>query len=163
MLAFIWAEDRNHLIGTDDHLPWHLPDDLHYFKKITEGHTILMGRRTWDSLPTKPLPNRTSIVLTHRPITTPGVTTLGDVAAVQAYIQDHAAETIFIIGGRSLFAAFMNQVDRLYVTRINHEFPTGDTYMVPWDQNDFQEIKRTPGQVSEKAPWPHAFVVYARH
>lgn len=162
MLAFIWAEDRNHLIGTHGRLPWHLPDDLRYFKATTLHHTILMGRRTWDSLPAKPLPERTNIVLTHRPLTTPGVQTLGSVMAVQKYITEHPDKTVFIIGGRSLFEAFMNVVDQLYVTRIDHAFPAGDAYMVPWDEAAFTVIQDTPGQVSEKAPWPHRFMIYAR-
>ncbi|KRL14125.1 MAG: dihydrofolate reductase [Schleiferilactobacillus harbinensis] len=162
MLAFIWAEDKNHLIGVKDRLPWHLPDDLHYFKVTTEGHPIIMGRRTWDSLPTKPLPKRENIVLTHRPIDAAGVTSLPDVAAVQKYITAHSQDTVFIIGGRSLFEAFMPQVDQLFVTQIDHEFPAGDTYMVNWPHDQFQLLRATPGQVSEKAPWPHTFAVYER-
>ncbi len=83
MTAFLWAQDRDGLIGKDGHLPWHLPDDLHYFRAQTVGKIMVVGRRTYESFPKRPLPERTNVVLTHQEdYQAPGAVVVHDVAAV---------------------------------------------------------------------------------
>ncbi|MFT8739795.1 MAG: dihydrofolate reductase, partial [Lacticaseibacillus paracasei] len=83
MVAFLWAQDRDGVIGKDGHLPWHLPDDLHYFRTQTEGKMMVVGRRTYESFPKRPLPDRTNVVLTHQAdYQAPGAIVLHQVAEV---------------------------------------------------------------------------------
>ena len=87
MVAFLWAQDRDGVIGKDGHLPWHLPDDLHYFRTQTEGKMMVVGRRTYESFPKRPLPDRTNVVLTHQAAyQAPGAIVLHQVAEVLDYI-----------------------------------------------------------------------------
>ena len=100
MTAFLWAQDRDGLIGKDGHLPWHLPDDLHYFRAQTVGKIMVVGRRTYESFPKRPLPERTNVVLTHQEdYQAQGAVVVHDVAAVFAYAKQHPDQELVIAGG----------------------------------------------------------------
>lgn len=163
MLAYIWAEDQNHLIGQNGHLPWHLPADLHYLKQTTLHSTIVMGSKTLRSFPNaQPLPERRNIVLTHFPEQFSQIADL-TVATSQSEIEQlisHDAR-VFIFGGPALFTMFAHQVQRLYVTKIAAQF-SGDTWMIPIDYQQFKLIKRQTGQVDDQNLWAHEFLVYQR-
>src|SRR5215207_4256674 len=124
-IGLVWAEARG-VIGHDGVLPWHLPEDLAHFKEITSGGTVVMGRRTWDSLPERfrPLPNRTNIVVTRQADwSAEGVRTVHSVADAIARAAD---ESVWVIGGAQIFALAMEVADTLEVTEIDSEIP-GDT------------------------------------
>ncbi|KRL99499.1 dihydrofolate reductase [Liquorilactobacillus satsumensis] len=165
MLAYIWAEDRKHQIGVAGHLPWQLPADLAYFKKTTAQHPIVMGRKTFASLPGV-LPHRHHYVLTRsaafadKYAENAQVTVVHTLADLRRLL---ATETqlIFIIGGASLFAAFADEVDYLYVTEIDAEF-TADTKMPELKMADFELISATQGLVDHQNPYAHSFKVYRR-
>jgi dihydrofolate reductase len=120
-ISIIVAIARNLAIGKNNDLLWHIPEDLKRFKKLTTGHTIIMGKRTFESLPTKPLPNRRSIVITDIP---------GEVipGCIMAYsIEDALAlcdpdNENFIIGGGSVYRQFMPHADRLYLTIVHKDY-----------------------------------------
>lgn len=126
-LALIAAIARNRTIGRAGTLPWHIPEDLKRFKRLTSGHTVVMGRRTWASLG-KPLPNRRNVVLTSHPV--PGIEccrTTGELLASLA-----SEPRVFIIGGAALYAAFLESADELYLTLV-HRDVEGDTFFPPFE------------------------------
>lgn len=137
-LSAIVAMSTNRVIGNQNKLPWHLPADLKHFKALTTGHTIIMGRKTHESIG-KPLPNRANIVLTRDPhYKAPGcevVTSIDDALAA------HAQETeIFIIGGAEIYKQLLPATHRLYLTLIHHEF-AGDAHF-PSLEKTWQETTR---------------------
>ena len=117
----IWAQARGGVIGVDGGLPWHLPEDMKLFRALTTGSTVVMGRRTWESLPGRfrPLPGRTNVVLTSDPEwAAQGAHRAGSVAQVLA---EH--ESFWVIGGGAVYAAFLPHADRLVVTDVDTRSP----------------------------------------
>ncbi|MDO1605391.1 dihydrofolate reductase [Lactobacillus sp. YT155] len=158
MISFVWAEDENRVIGKDDTLPWKLPDDMKRFKEVTTGNPIIMGRKTFESFPNGPLPNRENIVITrNKNFSYPGVTVVNAISDIQMDTQKNYC----VIGGAQIFELFKDLVDRLYVTKIHHEF-SGDVLMIdlPWE--NFKLVSSEEGKVDEKNLWPHTFEVYDR-
>lgn len=118
-VSLIWAQARGGAIGAGGALPWHLPEDLALFRRLTTGSTVVMGRRTWESLPDRfrPLPGRTNVVLTRDPAwSAAGAVRAGSVAEVLA-----AHERLWVIGGGAVYAAFLPHADRLVVTDVDLE------------------------------------------
>lgn len=137
MIAFIWAQDRDGVIGKDGRLPWHLKDDLALFKQRTLGQILLMGRKTYDGMPNKPLPGRTNVVLTRNSdFKTDGCVVVNDRASALDYAAKHPDQQLFIGGGREVFKLFANDADTLYITRLAGAF-AGDTHMPKLMWNDF--------------------------
>ncbi len=127
MIALIWAQASNRVIGADGRMPWHLPEDLVHFKELTLGAPVIMGRRTWDSLTERfrPLPGRRNIVVTRDPH---WVAEGADVAhSIDEAIELDDAPTTWIIGGAQLYAATLARADRLEVTEIASA-PEGDAF-----------------------------------
>ena len=118
-IALIWAQASNGSIGRDGALPWHLPEDLKHFKATTMGSTVVMGRRTYTSLPlsVRPLPGRNTVVLTSGEVDEPGVRTY---ATVDALLADH--DELWVAGGAQVYAAFEPHADRAVVTEIDASF-----------------------------------------
>ncbi|QVI35854.1 dihydrofolate reductase [Lacticaseibacillus chiayiensis] len=140
MTEFLWAQDRNGVIGKDGRLPWHLPDDLHYFRAQTVGKIMVVGRRTYESFPKRPLPERTNVVLTYQAnYQAPGAVVLHDVSEVFAYAKQHPDQDLVIAGGAQIFTAFKDDVDTLLVTRLDGSFD-GDTKMIPLDWDAFTKV-----------------------
>jgi dihydrofolate reductase len=128
-LIAIVAMASNRVIGRDGKLPWHLPEDLKFFKRTTLGHPILMGRKTFDSIG-KPLPGRKNIVLSRTMQPREGVEVIRDVSELPSVCGD--AEKIFLIGGAQLFADLLPQCAGLYLTWIEHEYE-GDVMLPPFE------------------------------
>lgn len=165
MIAFIWAQDQEKHIGYAGHLPWYLPADLAYFKEKTNGHPIVMGRKTFESFPGF-LPGRKHVVLTHEkdfrekyPAEAP-LTVYHSLAELQAWLVS-SSELIFVIGGASLFESLKADVSRLYLTEIAETFK-GDTVMPELDLTEFTLLEKTVGQVDAKNHYPHTFYIYER-
>ncbi|MCA1063089.1 dihydrofolate reductase [Rossellomorea sp. AcN35-11] len=160
MISFIWAMDRNHLIGKDNGLPWRLPEDLKYFKRTTEGHGMVMGRKTYDSIG-RPLPNRENIILTRNPrFQAEGCHVMHTVEDILDWANERDSE-LFIMGGREVYKQFTPYAEKLYVTEINHEFE-GDTTMpaIPWEE--FSCVSSEKGVRDEKNPYDYEFKIYVR-
>lgn len=116
-VGLVWAQSRDGVVGRDGGLPWHLPEDLAHFKRLTTGSVVVMGRRTWESLPERfrPLPGRTNVVLTRDPaFRAPGAVVLHDVAAVLARYPD-----CWVIGGGAVWAAFLEVAATAVVTTVD--------------------------------------------
>ncbi|MES9778606.1 dihydrofolate reductase [Bacillus velezensis] len=159
MISFIFAMDENRLIGKDNDLPWHLPDDLAYFKKVTTGHTIVMGRKTFESIG-RPLPNRRNIVVTSRDESLfPGCITADSAEEVLKLIS--ADEECFVIGGAQLYSALFPYADRLYMTKIHHVFE-GDRFFPEFNEAEWELTSRKQGVKDEKNPYDYEYLVYEK-
>jgi dihydrofolate reductase len=138
-ITFVVAMDRNRGIGKANQLPWRLPEDLAHFKRTTIGHTVIMGRKTFDSIG-KPLPNRRSIVVTRDPSWRhEGVETAN--SPQQACALAQGAAEAFIIGGAELFIETLPLADRMVVTEIDGEFDC-DTFFPEIDSDQWKETER---------------------
>ncbi|KMY50492.1 dihydrofolate reductase [Peribacillus loiseleuriae] len=160
MISFMFAMDDNRLIGKDNTLPWYLPADLQYFKKVTMGHPILMGRKTYESIG-KPLPGRENIILTRNTdYQQEGITVISDMKEAVAYADALDAE-VFVIGGAEIFQQLLSDCKRLYITQIHHSFE-GDTYFPELNMSKWQTVSRMTGIEDEKNRYPHEFIVLER-
>jgi dihydrofolate reductase len=156
MLSIIVAADRNNVIGKDNALIWHLPNDLRYFKEKTTGHAIIMGRRTFDSVG-KPLPNRRNIIITRNPgFKVDGCEVVTSLEAALSLVNPD--EENFIVGGEEIYRQSLPLTDRVYLTRIDHEFE-GDRHF-PELGPDWKLIEETEGIVDEKNAFAHSFLVF---
>ena len=158
-LSIVVAMDENRLIGKDNKLPWHLPSDLAYFKKITTGKSILMGRKTFDSIG-RPLPNRRNIVITRNPLTKiPGCEVLFSIEEALTKTKDEAE--VMVIGGASLCEQLLPKVSRLYITKIEGDF-NGDVYFPSFDESNWREISCESHLQNEINNHTHHFIVLER-
>ncbi len=126
-LAIIAAIAKNRVIGNDGKLPWHISEDLRRFKKLTTGHVVLMGRKTYESLE-RPLPNRRNVVLTARSI--PEVETFRTLATALKALKDE--EVVFVIGGGTVFSQTLELADELFLTLVDQEVE-GDAFFPPYE------------------------------
>lgn len=158
MISFVWAQDEKGLIGKNGTLPWHLPNDLKFFKEVTLHHTIVMGRKTFDGMEKRLLPNRRTIVLT----TDPSYDANGaEVKTVEEVLALAKEQEVYVIGGAQIFEVFMPYVDKLYQTVIHDTFD-GDAYMPPFDVSPFTLKEQIEGIVDEKNVYPHTFYIYTK-
>lgn len=160
MLSFIWAEDANGLIGASGQLPWHLPDDMHYFKRTTMGNTIISGSKTFRSY-NRPLPGRENIVISSHSDFPDGIEVISSIQKLCELIEENPDKQYIVTGGANLFSQLLSNVDRLYRTKIAHTF-SGDTFMPEIDYSLFDKVKSIPGIVDEKNKYPHTFEVFQR-
>ena len=161
-LSLVAAVSRNGVIGHDNHLLWHLPEDLQHFRRVTLGCPVIMGRKTWDSLPDRfrPLPGRTNIVVTRNaPWQATGARVAGSMAQALALAAD--AQKVFVIGGAELYAAALPLVDELVLTEIDRDF-TGDVSFPSWERAQFKEVQRESHHAGEPNDFDYAFVTYQR-
>ncbi|MBC5637022.1 dihydrofolate reductase [Ornithinibacillus sp. BX22] len=161
MLSLLFAMDRNRVIGSNNDLPWHLPNDLKFFKETTTGHTIIMGRKTFDSIG-RALPNRRNIVLSRNNITLPeGVELIHDMDTIIEMKEQNPNEELFVIGGGALFKDILPYADRMYVTLIDEEFE-GDVYFPTFSSDMWRETSTVKGIKDEKNPYDYYFIQYDR-
>lgn len=163
MLSIIVATDQNYLIGKDNDMPWHIAADLKRFKAITTGHTIVMGRRTYESLPIKPLPNRHHIVLTRQKnLQLEACEMAYSVDDIIKRFSDKDSEEVFIIGGGNVYKSLLPYTHKLYLTTIHHTFE-GDTYFPTLNiEEDWDIIENTYFAISDDNPYTHSFSVLMR-
>ncbi len=160
MLSIIAAINKNRGIGLDNKLLYWLPNDLKRFKSLTTGHTIIMGRKTFESLPKGALPNRRNIVLSHNMQNFAGAECFNSLdAAIQHCTQD---EEIFIIGGSSLYQEAIYLADKLYITEINDTEKDADVFFPPISPNEWIEKSRECYPSDDKHLYSYCFINYER-
>lgn len=161
MISFVWAEAKNHVIGVDGHLPWTLPNDMKRFKDVTMNHPIVMGRKTFEGFPNGPLPKRLNIVISRNPDyqVPESVVLITDKSQLKEFVQPD--DEVMVIGGAGIFDLFKDDVDRLYVTKIDHEF-SGDVKMTKLDYDQFKLTEKKEGIVDDKNIYPYTFETYQR-
>ena len=159
-IALVAAVARNGVIGRDGAIPWRIPGDMRRFRELTMGHPVVMGRRTWDSLPDsfRPLPGRRNIVVTRNPEWhAEGAERAGSLGEALQVVE--CADRVFVIGGAQLYADALPLADELLLTEVDAEVE-GDTIFPTWDREEFDEASRelhgTDGEM------PFAFVSYRR-
>ena len=159
MLSIIVAISNNYVIGKDNSLIWHLPDDLKRFKAITTGKTIIMGRKTFESLPSI-LPNRHHLVLTrdkNYKIEDERVTVIYNFDELKTFIYDKNEH--FIIGGGEVYSLLLPYAKKLYITKIECDFE-GDTYFPHYDINQWALEEEINGLVNEDNTLPHKYLIF---
>ncbi len=143
-LTLVAAVARNGAIGRDNALLWHEPEDQRHFRRLTLGHPVVMGRRTWDSLPPRfrPLPGRRNVVLTRQPgWAAPGAEPAASLQAARTLLA--GAPRAFVIGGAEVYALALPVADALVLTEIDADLP-GDTFFPEWDRRRIRTIGREP-------------------
>lgn len=145
-LCLIWAQDEHGAIGREGVLPWHIAEDLRHFRDVTAGRPVIMGRKTWDSLPRKPLPGRQNIVVTRQSGAGmgPGVVAAGSLE--DALLLAGATDPVrgFVIGGGQLFAEAIPLAQRLFITRVHSATDGADVFAPAYDPTQWLEVVSTP-------------------
>jgi dihydrofolate reductase len=151
------AEDG--AIGKNNQLLWHLPADLKHFKQTTSGHTVIMGRKTYDSVG-KPLPDRRNIVISRNAsLEIPGVELVTDLESAIALCDEN--EEVFIVGGAQIYRMAMGITDKIYLTVVKGTFDA-DTYFPPIDPKFWEETDKISFEADEKNAWPYTFSTLLR-
>ena len=161
IISLISAISENGVIGKDNDLPWHLPADLQHFKKTTTGHTIIMGRKTFESVG-KPLPNRVNIVISRQPdyLAKGCIMATSLEKAIDMAPKDE--DEVFICGGAAVYKQGLQLADRLYITRI-HQDVDGDTFFPYLDLAKWKETEREYHEPDEKNRTAYSFITYGRN
>ena len=162
MISIIVAIAENYAIGKKGDLLCHMPADLKHFKTITSGHTVMMGERTFLSLPKHPLPNRRNIVLTDvAGKTFEGAETVYSIEDLRLKIED-LNEEAFVIGGGMVYKQAMAFADKLYITHIHHSWPDADTFFPEIDQKVWKQLSAERHSADENNPFDYTFAEYVR-
>ena len=155
------AKAKNNVIGKDNDLVWHLPADLKFFKQTTKGHTLIMGRRTFESL-ANPLPHRDSWVITRNSnYSAEGITVFPSIDSAIEAGKRKGLESIFILGGGEIYRLSMDIADKLIITEVHEEFH-GDTFFPEIDPDVWEEVSREEHSADEVNKYNYAFVEYLR-
>ena len=161
MLSIIVAKAKNNIIGKDNKLIWKIPDDLKRFKELTTGHTIIMGRKTFESLG-RVLPNRKHIIFSQNPdfkVKDENVQIVHSMLEIQEYIENE--EENFVIGGSMIYNLLMPYVTKMYVTEINEEFE-GDAFFPKINTEVWKEVSREKGIRNEENDLDYDYVIYEK-
>ncbi len=164
IISLIAALAKNRVIGKDNDLPWHLPDDMKFFMQSTKGHCVIMGRKNYESLPPKyrPLANRTNIVVTRQQgFKAEGCHVVHSLEDALAFAKQQGESEVFVIGGAEIYKQALLYADLLYLTEIDATI-TGDTYFPPVDHTKFMEQSRVQHPVDEKHKYSFDFVLYKK-
>jgi dihydrofolate reductase len=164
IISLIAARTQNNVIGKNNDLPWHLPDDMKYFMQTTKGHHTIMGRKNYDSIPEKfkPLPNRTNIVVTRQPdFHAPGCIVVHSLEKALEIAENDGEVETFIIGGAEIYNLGFSLATKLYITEINTVLD-GDTHFPEFSKTDWKEISRVHHDKDERHAFEFDFVVYEK-
>jgi len=159
-IALIAAMAKNNVIGKDNDMPWHLPDDLKFFKSKTVGRPVIMGRKTFESIGSRPLPNRPNLVISRNPaFMGEGVTVFASVDEALASLTD--VEEVIIMGGGQLYAQMLPRADRLYLTLINADIE-GDTFFPNWQALAWNTLEKVHHEIDERHAYAFDFITLDR-
>ena len=161
MLSIIVAKAKNNIIGKDNQLIWNLPEDLKRFKDITSGHTMIMGRKTFESLG-RVLPNRKHVVFSQNPdfkVNDENVEVVHSMLQIQQYIESD--EEVFVIGGAMIYGLLMPHVTKMYITQINQEFE-GNVIFPKIDMEKWKIVDIQKGRQDEKNKLDYEYITYKK-
>jgi dihydrofolate reductase len=160
MKAIVVGMGKNREIGANQDMPWHnaLPDDLANFRRLSTGKTVIMGYRTFESVGKRPLPNRQNIVITREPTGVDGIISCASLEAAYAIAQ----YDIIVMGGGVIYADAIDDMDVLYVTEIDAEFPEATVYFPEIDKSKWQEVSREHHDADERNKYAFDFVEYRK-
>lgn len=158
-ISLIVAMDQHRVIGKNNDIPWRIPKDWEYVKQTTEGYAIILGRKNLESIG-RALPNRRNIVLTrNRKFSFPNCEVAHSLEEVFELCKDE--EEIFVFGGEEIYRLFLPYVNKMYITKIHHEFK-GDTHFPEVDLSEWTEVSVTKGITNKENPYTYYFHVYER-
>jgi dihydrofolate reductase len=157
-ITIVVAIAQNHAIGKNNQLLWNLPKDLKHFKDITTGHTVIMGRKTYDSVG-KPLPKRRNIIITRQDIAIEGCEVVPSIEDALALCADE--EEVFIVGGAEIYRQSMHLTNRIYLTIVKKDFEA-DSFFPPIDDKEWKTIEKEDFEPDEKNPLPFSFITLER-
>lgn len=160
-ISIIAAIADNNAIGKKQQMLWHMPFDLKRFKELTNGHAVIMGRKTFESLPNGALPNRKNIILT----TLPEAVFMDSFACESMHDALNLCEKedeIYMIGGAMVYQQALKIADRMYITQVHHVFEDADTFFPEVNFDEWEEVERTDYPADEKHAYPYTFLTYIR-
>ncbi|MEP5610621.1 MAG: dihydrofolate reductase [Cyclobacteriaceae bacterium] len=163
-ISMIAAMGSNRVIGKDNDIPWHLPDDFKYFKETTERHHVIMGRKNWESLPPKfrPLPNRPNLLITRQQdYIANGAAIFQSLQQALSFAKDSNETEAFIIGGGEIYRMGLSFADKIYLTEINGGFE-GQTTFPEFDTNEWVEVSREHHDTDDRHEYSFDFVEYLK-
>lgn len=161
IVSIIVAMDENRAIGKDQQLLWRLPNDMKFFKETTTGHTVIMGRKTYESLPKGALPNRKNIILSSNPSLDYENCIICH-SLKEALTLTESEEEVFIIGGGNVYEQAFPVADKLYLTIVHHIFNEATVFFPEIDWNNWKEIAKAEYPKDDKNPYPHMILTYTR-
>ena len=157
-ISIVVAISENRAIGKDNKLLWRLPADLKHFKEITTGHTIIIGRKTFESVG-RPLPNRRNIIITRQPLFIEGCEVVNSIDAALALCAGE--NEVFIVGGTEIYRQSLHLTNRIYLTVVHKEFE-GDSFFPEINKGEWKEVSREDHQADEKNLLPYSFITLER-
>ena len=158
-ISFIVAASENNVIGKDNQMPWHLPDDMKWFKKHTTGCDVIMGKKTFYSLPYRPLPKRKNIVITRGNEVIEGCIMASSIE--DALLKMDPEKENFVIGGGTIFEQFMPLAQKLYITRVHHNFE-GDTFFLEINPEEWRLTFSEEHPADDRHAFNFSFQIYER-
>ena len=159
-LSIVVACSTNDVIGINNQLPWYLPADLKFFKNTTNGHTIIMGRKTFESIG-KPLPNRENIVISRaKNFEANGIIVKHSIEDAIDYCKQK--EEVFVIGGANIYAQILNKIDRIYLTRVHTIIENGDAFFSIKDTENWKLVSSETHTKDEKNIYDYTFEIYEK-
>ena len=160
-ITLIAAMAENRVIGRAGTLPWRLPDDQRFFRRLTTGHPVVMGRKTFESIG-KPLPNRSNLVVSRRDFSRcPGIHGFAKLSQAEAWVRGQGFEELFVIGGEALYREAMQRAERIYLTRVEAE-PEGDAFFPEIDESRWHCVEQKAHPADERHSHDFSFEVWER-
>lgn len=161
LLSIVVAVAKDGAIGKGNDLLWHLPGDLKRFKVLTTGHTILMGRKTFESLPNGPLPQRRNVVISRSLQSSEGVEVFPSIEEALSVLSESDDE-VFVIGGGEIYRQLLGQAQRIYLTEVDASFPDAEVFFPELQSSDWEEVQRTTFPRDERNEYETQLVVLHR-
>ena len=165
IVSIVVAVAENNAIGKNNQLLWKLPNDMKFFKNLTWGMAVVMGRKTFESIGSKPLPGRLNLVVTKNPTQYAGTENVFAVSSIESAIaaaEQKGHKEVFIIGGSEIYQQSLNLVDRIYLTRVHESFPDADTFFSPIDEGQFKLTDKQVMPSDEKHDFSYCFETWDR-
>lgn len=160
MINIIVAVASNNAIGKDGDLLWHISEDLKYFKQTTLNHIVVMGRKTWQALPFKPLKNRRNIIITNnKDFFVENAEIIHSIEDIKKYNEEK--EDLFIIGGGTIYKEFLPYTDKIYLTKVYKDFDA-DTFFPTIDKNKWKEVFKSERKIDDETKLEYQFFVLER-
>ena len=157
--SIIAAVAQNGVIGDKNSLLWHIPEDMRFFRRISSGHPVIMGRKTFESIG-RPLPDRTNVVVTRQADARfEGCRCASSLEEAFAMFDD--SEEVFVIGGAQIYAAALPEADRLYLTVVERDYE-GDTSFPQWNRDEWRQVSQERHERGEKFEYPFRFELFER-
>jgi dihydrofolate reductase len=162
IVSLIAAASENNVIGKDNWMPWDLPAELAYFRNVTRGKTVIMGRKTYDSVG-RPMPNRHNIIVSRNAgLTIPGVDVVGSVEEALELARKDNLDEIFVTGGEQIYRAALPYADRIYLSRVHTTIEGGEAFFPEFDENQWKIVSAEKYESDAENAIPFTKIVYER-